>query len=51
MIPCPVNQMNQHVPLPDQDAKEVRALPGTLVWEEDMQMSSNFLDRKVSIYN
>lgn len=47
MILCPVNPMSQHVPLPDQDAQE-RALPGTLVWEEDMQMSSNFLDKKVS---
>lgn len=38
--------MNQHIPPPDQDAA---SLPSTLVWEEDMQMSSNFLDRKVAI--
>lgn len=43
-------QMNHHVPLPDQDAapKAFGSFPNALVWEEDMQMSSNFLDRKVN---
>lgn len=50
LLMCPVNQMNQPVSLPDQDAalQAFRSSPNTLDWEEDMQMSSNFLDRKVT---
>lgn len=47
VFPHPVTQMNQHIPVPDQDAGLVPG-PNTLVWEEDMQMCSNFLDRKVN---
>lgn len=50
MTPRPINHMNQQVPLPDQDEtlKTLRSFPKTVVWEEDLQMSSKFLDIKVT---